>query len=199
LLNKYPSDYRDVVRLFYFYIERQMNIQLCTDQDLLDMFAKHKDSKCCYLTFAYHCPRTEPPKIPPWDFSSSWQSVENPLTPSLPCPSIAQPSQTQSQAADDEYLANPNPSFEHVGVDEEVLYLDLGPQHPPPPQPQSQGGSKQRDGKGSDADTYCEADSDDESVSDDDGDYEIEDVDDIVKDSEPDHMPDAEYDKKDLL
>ena len=24
--NKYPSDYEDVVRLFYFYIERQMNI-----------------------------------------------------------------------------------------------------------------------------------------------------------------------------
>jgi hypothetical protein len=34
-------------------------------------------------------------------------------------------------------------------------------------------------------------------VSDDDGDYEMEDVDDIVKDSEPDHMPDAKYDKKD--
>jgi hypothetical protein len=78
-----------------------MNVQLCTDHDLLDMFAKHKDSKCCYLTFAYHSPRTEPPEIPPWDFSNSWQYVENPLTPSLPCPSIAQPSQTQSQAADD--------------------------------------------------------------------------------------------------
>jgi hypothetical protein len=32
---------------------------------------------------------------------------------------------------------------------------------------------------------------------DDDDDYEIEDVDHIVKDSESDHMPDAEYDKKD--
>jgi hypothetical protein len=84
-----------------------------------------------------------------------------------------------------------------VGVDDEGLYLDLGPQHPPPPQPQSQGSSKQRDGEGFDADTYYETDSDDESVSDDDGDYEMEDEDDIVKDSEPDHMPDADYDKKD--
>ena len=78
--NKYPSDYRDVVRLFYFCIERQMNIQVYTDQDLLDMFAKHNASKCCFLTFGHHSPNTEPSKIPPWDFSSSWQSVENPFT-----------------------------------------------------------------------------------------------------------------------
>ena len=84
-----------------------------------------------------------------------------------------------------------------MGVDEEGLYIDLGPQHPPPPKPQSQGCSKQRDGEGSDADTYCETDNDDESVSDDDDNYEMEDVDDIVKDNEPNHMPDAEYDNKD--
>ena len=84
-----------------------------------------------------------------------------------------------------------------MGVDEEGLYIDLGAQHPPPPKPQSQGCNKQRDGEGSDADTYCETNNDDESVSDDDDNYEMEDVDDIVKDNEPDHMFDAEYDKKD--
>ena len=111
-----------------------MNIQVCTDQDL---FAKHSASKCCFLTFGYHNPSTKPPEISSWDFSCSWQSVENPLTPSLPCPSIAQPSHTQSETTDDEYLANPNPSNEHMGVDEEGLYIDLGPQHPPPPKTQS--------------------------------------------------------------
>ena len=84
-----------------------------------------------------------------------------------------------------------------MGVDEEGLYIDLGAQHPPPPKTQSQGCSKQRDGEGSNADTYCETYSDDESMSDDDDDYKMEDVDDIVKDNEADHMPDAEYDKKD--
>ena len=69
--NKYPSDYGDVVRLFYFCIERQMNIQVCTDQDLLNMFAKYNAFKCCFLTFAYHSPSTETPEIPPWDFSNS--------------------------------------------------------------------------------------------------------------------------------
>jgi len=82
---------------------------------------------------------------------------------SLPCPSIAEPSQqTQSQSTDHEYLANPNSSYEHMGVDEEGLYIDLGPQHPPPPKPHTQGGSSNREAKSSGANT------DDESVSNDD-------------------------------
>src|SRR5688572_7810867 len=116
-----------------------MNIQVCNDHDLLDMFAKHKASKCCFPTLSYHSPSTEPLEIPPWDFSCYSKSVDTPFTPSMPCPSIPQPSHTQSETEDDEYLANPNPSNEHVGVDEEGLYIDLGPQQPPPPIPQSQG------------------------------------------------------------
>lgn len=30
---------------------------------------------------------------------------------------------------------NPNPSYEHVGVDDEGLYLDLGPDYPKPSDP----------------------------------------------------------------
>jgi hypothetical protein len=199
VVNTYPHEYGHKVSLFYFCIERQLNIQVRNDQDLVDMFAKHKASKRCFLTFAYHSPTTEPPEIAAWDFSSSWESIEIPVTPSMPCPTIAPPSQSQSQsqtADDDEYLANPNPSNEHVGVDDEGLYLDLGPQQPPPPRKTLfQSSSKQRDVEGSDADTYCETESDDESDSD--VDYDIEDVDEIIKDSEPDRMPDAEYDKKD--
>ena len=71
VVNKYPSDYRDVVRLFYFCIERDEHPSLHRPR-FLDMFAKHNASKCCFLTFAYHSPSTEPPKIPPWDFISSW-------------------------------------------------------------------------------------------------------------------------------
>jgi hypothetical protein len=36
--NNYPAIYGDVETLFYF-IKRQRNIKLCTDQDLLEMFA----------------------------------------------------------------------------------------------------------------------------------------------------------------
>ena len=92
------------------------------------MFAKHKDFKCCLLTVAYHSPSSEPPVIPDWDSSSTMNSVEPPFTPSIACPSLVEPSHaTHTQSAEPEYLANPNPMNEHVGVDEEGLYIDLGP------------------------------------------------------------------------
>ena len=37
---------------------------------------------------------------------------------------------THTQSIEPKYLANPNPMNEHVGVDEEELYIDLGPQYP---------------------------------------------------------------------
>ena len=88
-----------------------------------------------------------------------------------------------TKSADTESLANPNPSNEHVGVDDECLYIDIGPEHPAPPIPTSQ----------------CEPDTllddeveEDESLSDD----EIEQYG-IVTDREPPQKPDADYDKND--
>ena len=84
---------------------------------------------------------------------------------------------------------------EHVGVDEEGLYIDLGPQYPPPPpNPQSQGGSKEWEDESSGADESSKTNSDDESSND-----EVEDIDDMVKDREPEHMSDVDYDKRTLL
>jgi hypothetical protein len=81
-----------------------------------------------------------------------------------------------------------------VGIDEEGLYIDLGPRHPlPPPNSQCQDGSKD-EFVGSDA---C-SESDYDSMSDDD-DSEVDDIDDIVKDREPELMPDVDYDKNDPL
>lgn len=114
----------------------------------------------------------------------------------MPCPSIAEPShETLTQYADVEYLANPNPSNEHVCVDEEELYVQLGPQHSQPSKPQTQGGSKEGEGESSDVDTYFQIDSDVEFVSN--KDYVVEDIDEIVKDSEHAHMIQVEYDKED--
>ena len=91
VVDKYPHDYGDTVRLFYFCMDSKVNIQVCTDQDLIVMFAKHKASKCCLLTVAYHSPSSEPPVIPNWDSSSTVNSVEPPFTPSIACPSLAEP------------------------------------------------------------------------------------------------------------
>ena len=60
---------------------------------------------------------------------------------------------------------------------------------PPPPNPQSQGESKEWEGESSGADESSETDSDDK----------VEDIDDMVKDREPEHMSDVDYDKRTLL
>jgi hypothetical protein len=81
---------------------------------------------------------------------------------------------------------------EFVGIDEEGLYIDLGPEHPlPPPSSQCQAGNN-NEFVGSDA---C-SESDDDSLSNDD-DSEVEDTNDIVKDKEDELMPDVDYDKND--
>ena len=46
VVDKYPRVYNDIVRLFYFCMDSKVNIQICTNQDLVEMFAKHKASKC---------------------------------------------------------------------------------------------------------------------------------------------------------
>ena len=95
VVDKYPHDYGDIVRLFYFCMDSKVNIQVYTDQDLVEMFTKHKASKYCLLIVAYHSPSSEPPVIPDWDSSSTMNSVEPPFTPSIACPSLAEPSHAQ--------------------------------------------------------------------------------------------------------
>jgi len=101
VVDKYFHNYGDIVRLFYFCMDSKVNIQVCTDQDLVEMFTKHKASKCCLLTVAYHSPSSEPPVIPDWDSGSTVNSVEPPFTHSIACQSLAEPSHaTHTQSAE---------------------------------------------------------------------------------------------------
>jgi hypothetical protein len=170
-----------------------MNIEVCNAHDLVEMFGKHKAYRCCLLTLSYQNPSVEPPKIPGWDFSTSIPSIQPPMTPSVGCPILAEPTHdthTHTQPEEPELLANPNPMNEFVGIDEEGLYIDLGPKHPlPPPNSHYQGGSRQIQDESCGAETCFESMSDD--------DTEVEDIDDIVKDREPEQMSDVDYDMKD--
>jgi len=89
IVDKFPPYYGDLVKLFYTCMATKGHIPVCCDQDLVEMFGKHKASKCCFLTLCYHSPDSEPPEIPAWDVSSTGQSVQVPLTPSMACPSLA--------------------------------------------------------------------------------------------------------------
>ena len=164
------------------------------------------------MTVAYHSPGTQP-VLPDWESGSLRKSAEPPFTPSIVSPSIAEPSQpSMSQPPKPsqlEFLANPNPMNEHMGIDDEGLYIDLGPNNPPPPptSSQSQGGSKEReeeidessDEEVADRDEECaESGSDDETSDEEDEEVEIdESSDEEVADREPEQFPDVEYDKDD--
>ncbi|KAG2567374.1 hypothetical protein PVAP13_7NG350824 [Panicum virgatum] len=164
----YPPSFGHIVRVFYFRMDTKTNIQVCSDQDLVEMFAKHKASKCCYLTFCYYSP-----------------AIEAPFTPSVPCPSIAKPSlETHTQSAETINMPNPNPVNEHVEINDEGLYIDIGPKYPKPTNPEA-----------SPSDTCSDSDGVDESSSDEE--YEIEDIDEVVKDKDPARKPEMNYDKKD--
>ena len=60
ILDQFPCGYGDVVKLFYFCSESKSNIQIHSDQGLMHMCAKHMNSKCCYLSIAYHKPVADP-------------------------------------------------------------------------------------------------------------------------------------------
>jgi hypothetical protein len=94
VVDKYPHDYGNITRLFYFCTETEVNIQVHSDEDLVEMFAKHRASRTCLLTVAYHSPSSEPPMLPDWDSDSpsTMNAVEPPFTLSIPCPSLAEPS-----------------------------------------------------------------------------------------------------------
>ena len=51
VVDKCPPSYGHIVKIFYSCMDSKANIEICSDQDLVEMFAKHKASKCCYLTF----------------------------------------------------------------------------------------------------------------------------------------------------
>ncbi|XP_015698107.1 uncharacterized protein LOC102713218 isoform X2 [Oryza brachyantha] len=203
LVEKYPHEYGDKISLFFFCTETKCHIPVRNDQELVEMFAKHRAVRTCLLSVAYHSASSEPPVLPDWDYCRP--SFEPPFTPSIACPSLAEPTSgslnqsaeptnaTKRQCSETEYLCNPNPMNEHVGVDDEGLYIDMGLSCPSTlPNHVNQGGTAEM-GVDSSGDDECnESESDFESSDD-----EVEDIDDEIKDRELENMPDAFYDKKD--
>ena len=46
VVDKYPPSFGHIVKLFYSCMDTKANIQVCSDQDLVEMFAKYEASKC---------------------------------------------------------------------------------------------------------------------------------------------------------
>jgi hypothetical protein len=74
------------------------------------------------MSIAHHHPSTNPPAIPLWDVPNDHSQVASDYTQQ----SDASTQPKVSTDFDEKYLQNPEPENEHVGVDEEGLYIDLG-------------------------------------------------------------------------
>ncbi|KAJ1270386.1 hypothetical protein BS78_06G048800 [Paspalum vaginatum] len=117
-LETYRCRYGEVPKLFYFCRETMSNIEILSDNDVVEMFAKSSATKICMLTLAYHYPDEKVPAIPLWD--SPTETVDIPLTPRMTAP-------RPCEEPDDSYLVNPEPKNEHVGVDEDEIFAEVGP------------------------------------------------------------------------
>ncbi|KAJ1286913.1 hypothetical protein BS78_03G389100 [Paspalum vaginatum] len=117
IMRKYPCSYGEVVKMYYYCAESKSNIEVCCDQDLVNMFQKNASTKTLLIHQA----------IPLWDVTYA-KAVEIPCTSSMPAPTQSSDEPSQQPKDDDKYLQNPEPENEYVGVDEEGMYIDLGPQ-----------------------------------------------------------------------
>ncbi|WVZ79951.1 hypothetical protein U9M48_027473 [Paspalum notatum var. saurae] len=177
IMRKYPCSYGEVVKMYYYCAESKSNIEVCCDQDLLNMFQKNASNKTCHISIAHYDPSTNPLAIPLWDVTYA-NAVEIPCTSSMPAPTQSSDELRQQPEDDDKYLQNPEPENEYVGVDEEGMYIDLGPQ--------AQGNADQEDdydlGTDSDLDSNSESNGSD---------------DEMVEDNVPPHIAEVVYDKAD--
>ncbi|PUZ69933.1 hypothetical protein GQ55_2G168400 [Panicum hallii var. hallii] len=135
------------------------------------MFAKHMSSKCCCMSIAYHKPNADPPEIP------LWGNVEIPCTPSMSAPSYVEPSKgTQPGTVTEQ---------DNDMVEEVDNYLM---------NPELENGYVGVDEEEKDEDYDPSSDSESDSMSDTDM---VAEVDDIVKDRLPSHIPEVAYNKDD--
>ncbi|KQK21297.1 hypothetical protein BRADI_1g60045v3 [Brachypodium distachyon] len=194
---KYRWCMNETIMLNYFDESNRTIPELSSDQDMVAMFAKFGTTKTIAMLIMVHDVNVAPDK-PEWPIEEG-VSVDIPCTSSLPSAPPKPPQETSSQRNSGTHpstlsnnyvgwdLANPFEENEHVGVDEEDMYLD---------------GSDSEDGATDvrSCKEKCSVEDPDfvpevgEEYSDEDT---SEDGDWVGKDKEPDSLPDFSYDKED--
>ncbi|KAK3153585.1 hypothetical protein QOZ80_2BG0177830 [Eleusine coracana subsp. coracana] len=196
IADEFPHGYGETVTVFYYDAANKNYPQVKSDQELLAMFTKHIDTMVVRLTITYSKPTdmvfvpdpedmghndttipSEPTK--PTSNQPTNRTTHEPTSPSASQPNDATENEPiTNEFDDDKYLLNPEPHNEHVGIDEEGLYLT--------------------NAKVGAAHTTVTEDSDSTSVSNSDSDEEYEEEDGLVgKDPQPPHVPVVAYDKDD--
>ena len=106
---KYPPGYLEIPHVQYYDNVLKNFPVVKSDQDLMSMFDVHSKEKVVEMFVAYCDPSEKLEPITKWEFDVEGQPANN------------------IEEDDDDYLRNPLPENEHVGVDEEIMYLDIVP------------------------------------------------------------------------
>jgi hypothetical protein len=106
IIQQYPPRYLEVAHVQYYDNVLKILPEVKSDQDLLSMFEKHAKTKVVQI-FIMYCDPSEPYE-PITEYSSD----------------VHIQADNNTNEADDSYLCNPIPENEHVGIDEEKMYLE---------------------------------------------------------------------------
>ena len=110
IVEKYPPGYLEVAHLQYYDHDMKEFPEVHSDQDLLSMFEKNSKTKVVDMFISY-CDPSEP-----FEPIKEWHS------------DVQKQAAAKNVAEDeDRYLCNLVPENEHVGVDDEVMYLEKTP------------------------------------------------------------------------
>ncbi|KAM0838195.1 hypothetical protein ACQ4PT_061129 [Festuca glaucescens] len=167
IVEEYPPCYLEVAHLQYYDDVLKTFPEIKSDQELMFMFEKHSETKFVHMFVAY-CDPSEP---------------YEPITEH--CTDMHVQPNNSAEHDDDSYLRNPIPENEHVGIDEENIYLEKEPI--PLNMVLFSGKEKEKD-KG----YVPEDESEDESEGE--NEAEVEDEEEV---HEADHAQNVEYDKED--
>ncbi|KAJ1268341.1 hypothetical protein BS78_07G127500 [Paspalum vaginatum] len=113
IVEGFPLGYLEVAHIQYFDKSMKNFPEVKSDQDLMSMFPKHSKSKFVHMFIQYCHPSDPFVPISVWDLDDH-----------------GQPDIEVEQDEEDAYLKNPFADNEHVGIDEEVMYLEGRHDHP---------------------------------------------------------------------
>ncbi|KAF8690779.1 hypothetical protein HU200_041167 [Digitaria exilis] len=171
IVDQYPPGYLEVAHIQYYDEELKTFPEVECDKDLMSMFAKHGQTKVVLMFIQYCHPSKPYEPITEWHSHVQDQprSIEN--------------DDDDDDEIEDSYLCNLLPENEHVGVDEEMMYLENEP---------CVIGCDERD-KDYDPPSSSEDDSEAGQIE---NESELEAEEEELIGHEAEHIPNAEYDKE---
>jgi hypothetical protein len=111
IVDEFSPHYKEKAIVQYFDDSLQALPEVKTDQDLQLMFDKHVESKVVCIPVVYYDPYEEAPQL-----VTEW--------PLSPLEENRTQENKQNEEDEENCLGNPLPENEHVGVDEETIYID---------------------------------------------------------------------------